>query len=90
MDQTMHNDEIKRVLKSVVAKIKGTRNKIMGTGLKFRYYLAMLCKHKLSEFQQGFIFCPKNKVNTTSAELERNAKGDYRVKYNTAETQRRG
>jgi len=76
MDQTMHNDEIKRVLKSVVAKIKGTRNKIMGTGLKFRYYsyLAMLCKHKLSEFQPGFTFCPKNKVNTTSAEMEQNAK----------------
>jgi len=43
----------------------------MGTGLKFRYYLAMLCKHKLSDLQQGFIFCPIDKVNTTSAETQR-------------------
>jgi hypothetical protein len=59
----------------VVVNIKGTTgNKIMETGLKFRYYLAMLWKHKLSEFQQGFIFCPTNKANTTSAEMERKAK----------------
>lgn len=46
----------------------------MGTGLKFKYYLDMLCKHTLSEFQQGFIFCPVPKANTASAEMERNAK----------------
>jgi hypothetical protein len=59
----------------VVVKIKGTtRDKTMGKVLTFRYYLAMLCKHKLSEFQQGFILCPTNKLKTTSAEMERKAK----------------
>jgi len=35
---------------------------------------SMLFKHTLSEFQQGFIFSPINKVNTASAEMEQNEK----------------